>query len=82
MKRALPVAFTFAAVILGKMSAVAQCAMCKAVVETNMNGQETTAMAAGINNGILYLMGIPYLLIALAGFLIYRHYKMNQKTVH
>ncbi len=73
---------TIVTFLLGNVLAYGQCAMCKAVVETNMNGEESVAVAAGINNGILYLMGIPYLLIGLAGFLIYRHYKMNQKIVH
>ena len=34
----------------------AQCAMCKAVVESG-----DSDMAEGINNGILYLMAMPYL---------------------
>ena len=37
----------------------AQCAMCRAVLESE-DGQST---AEGINNGILYLMVVPYLLI-------------------
>ncbi|MBD3661687.1 MAG: hypothetical protein HUJ11_05855, partial [Arenibacter algicola] len=38
--------------------AEAQCAMCRAVLESE--GSE--AAAKGINNGIVYLMAIPYLL--------------------
>ena len=40
----------------------AQCAMCKASVESSI-GQKNS-VAGGINHGILYLMAIPYLLIA------------------
>lgn len=40
----------------------AQCAMCKAAVESSQ-GQKNS-VAGGINQGILYLMGIPYLLLA------------------
>jgi hypothetical protein len=40
----------------------AQCAMCKASVESSM-GQKNS-VAGGINQGILYLMAVPYLLIA------------------
>jgi hypothetical protein len=47
-----------------------QCAMCKAVVE---NGDG--AMAAGVNNGITYLMVFPYLLIGILFFSIYRYNK-------
>ena len=40
----------------------AQCAMCKASVESSQ-GQKNS-VAGGINHGILYLMAIPYVLIA------------------
>jgi len=46
----------------------AQCAMCRAVLENEDGG----AAAKGINNGIIYLMIFPYLLIAGVGFFIYR----------
>ena len=39
----------------------AQCAMCKAAVESSQ-GQKNS-VAAGINKGILYLMTVPYLLL-------------------
>jgi uncharacterized paraquat-inducible protein A len=61
--------------ILIKGTTFAQCAMCKAVLESNMENGGTAA--AGINNGILYLMFIPYILIGTVGFFIYRHYKNN-----
>ena len=44
----------------------AQCAMCRAVLESE-EGQET---AKGINNGIVYLMIIPYILIGTVGYFI------------
>lgn len=47
--------------------------MCKAVVESSGQGEE-------INNGIIYLMFIPYVLIAIVGFFIYRHYKKNNQS--
>ena len=39
----------------------AQCAMCKAVVEANL--KEGGSAGAGLNDGILYLMAMPYILI-------------------
>ena len=51
----------------------AQCAMCRAVLESE-EGQST---ARGINNGIVYLMVIPYLLIGGLGYFIYRKLKSN-----
>ena len=51
----------------------AQCAMCKATLEADMKSGNIGAN--GINNGILYLMIIPYLLISVIGFLMYKHFK-------
>ena len=48
----------------------AQCAMCRAVLQS----EENVAQARGVNNGIVYLMAIPYILVALTGFYIYRMY--------
>tara|TARA_R110002050_G_scaffold654_1_gene4518 strand:+ start:1863 stop:2081 length:219 start_codon:yes stop_codon:yes gene_type:complete len=48
--------------------AVAQCAMCRAVLESESSGKA----AEGINNGIVYLMAIPYVLVAGLFYFIYR----------
>ena len=58
------------------VSAFSQCAMCKAVVESDLASGGTTAK--GINNGILYLMAFPYLLVGIAIYLIYRNYKKHK----
>ena len=47
------------------LSIKAQCAMCKAAVEANLDGGGTKG--AGLNDGILYLMAMPYLAILLFG---------------
>lgn len=52
----------------------AQCAMCRAVLES----ESDLSQAKGINNGIVYLMAIPYILIAIIGIYIYKTY--GQKT--
>ena len=57
-------------------SVLAQCAMCRTVVENNVSAGETE-MAASLNFGILYLFVTPYLLVALIGFLWYRKSKKN-----
>lgn len=46
----------------------AQCAMCRAVLESE--GSE--AAAKGINDGIVYLMIFPYVLIGGIGYFVYR----------
>ena len=43
----------------------AQCAMCKAVVESNL--KEGGNIGAGLNQGILYLMAMPYVAALLFG---------------
>lgn len=53
----------------------AQCSMCRAVLES----EGDSGMAKGINNGIMYLMVFPYLLIGGIGYAIYR-YKQKSKT--
>ncbi|PHR70446.1 MAG: hypothetical protein COA67_08330 [Lutibacter sp.] len=52
----------------------AQCAMCKAVVESG-----DAELAQGLNNGIVYLMAFPYLLIGGLFYFIYR-YKTKKKN--
>ena len=49
----------------------AQCAMCRAVLESEGNASS----AEGINNGIVYLMAIPYLLVAGVFYFVYRKMK-------
>jgi len=51
--------------------AEAQCAMCRAALESEAD----TSQAEGINNGIVYLMAIPYVLVAGVFVLVYRKLK-------
>ena len=51
----------------------AQCAMCKAVVESG-NPSE----AEGLNTGILYLMVFPYLLVGTLLYFIIKNKKKNK----
>ena len=46
--------------------AYAQCAMCKSVVESNIDGGST--IGSGLNDGILYLMAMPYLALVIVAF--------------
>lgn len=54
----------------------AQCAMCRAVLESE-DGQST---AKGVNDGIVYLMVIPYLLVGGIGLAIYMKYFRKKKA--
>ena len=59
---------------------VAQCAMCRATVENNVSGGETT-LASNLNLGILYLFVTPYLVIGVIAFLWYKKSKANAKKI-
>lgn len=46
----------------------AQCAMCRAALESSDGGIKAEA----VNDGIVYLMVFPYLLVALVGYAVYK----------
>lgn len=48
-----------------------QCAMCRAVLESEAGQRQ----AEGINNGITYLMIIPYILIVIVGYQVFKKKK-------
>ena len=58
--------------IFFSLPANAQCAMCRAALESEGNAVK----AEGVNDGIVYLMIIPYILVAGVGYYVYR---MNRK---
>ena len=55
--------------LLAFQNADAQCAMCKAVVEANL--ESGGSIGAGLNDGILYLMAMPYISILVVGLIWY-----------
>ena len=57
------------------ISANAQCAMCRAALA----GESNIKKAEAVNDGIVYLMIIPYLLVDVIGVLIYRMYQSKKK---
>ncbi|WP_447637998.1 hypothetical protein [Flavobacterium microcysteis] len=58
----------FLVIFFFSMDANAQCAMCRAVLETEEGGIKAEA----VNDGIVYLMVIPYILVGILGFAIYK----------
>ena len=48
-----------------------QCAMCRAVLESS----ENEGMSEGINNGIMYLAFLPYVIVFFMIFFVYRKFK-------
>lgn len=74
MKRKL-VFFLFSVLFFIKGNA--QCAMCRAVLESE-EGQST---AEGVNDGIMYLMAVPYILVGSLGFIIYWKFFRTKKEI-
>jgi hypothetical protein len=59
------------------ISTYGQCAMCRAALESSGNKTKVEA----VNDGIVFLMAIPYILVAVIGFAIYRMY-YKKKSVN
>ena len=68
MKKIVVILFFFCVQILS-----AQCAMCKAVVESG-NAEE----AEGLNTGIMYLMIFPYVLVGALFYFIFKYKRKNK----
>lgn len=66
-KRALFI-YLFLFLIIGIEQTYSQCSMCRAVLQS----EEGQATAKGINNGILYLMAIPYILVGIVGWKVFQ----------
>lgn len=54
----------------------AQCAMCRAALESSDGGIKAEA----VNDGIVYLMIFPYLLVGLIGYAVYKLRKNKKKV--
>ncbi|MEO6176227.1 MAG: hypothetical protein ABIP27_13845 [Flavobacterium circumlabens] len=67
--------FCFLISVFFSLSANAQCAMCRAALA----GDSNIKKAEAVNDGIVYLMVIPYLLVGVIGILIYRMYQSKKK---
>ena len=51
--------------------------MCRAALE----GEGNIKKAEAVNDGIVYLMMIPYILVGVVGVLIYRMFRKKKATV-
>lgn len=64
MKKVVFIFILFAVLQLLPIDIFAQCAMCKAAAESSLK-DDPNSIARGLNKGILFLMGIPYLVVAI-----------------
>lgn len=72
IKRSIYVLFS----IFYSLFSQSQCAMCRASLQNEAN----KAVAEGVNDGIVYLMAIPYILVAGVFFAVWR-LKQKKKEV-
>jgi heme/copper-type cytochrome/quinol oxidase subunit 2 len=63
------VLLTFAFCLMSYAS-FSQCAMCRAALESTGNKTKVEA----VNDGIVFLMAIPYIIVAGIGFVVYKMY--------
>ena len=69
MRRPSPLFLLLALLALADV-ALGQCVMCKAVAEDRA---AEGAVGRGINQGILYIMAVPYLLLGFFGYFVYKN---------
>lgn len=54
----------------------AQCAMCRASLESSGDHSQAEAL----NDGIVYLMVIPYVLVAVVGYVVYKMFVKKKNS--
>lgn len=57
--------------VLTNQDLISQCPMCKMSAETNLKNGGTEGK--GLNQGILYMLSLPYLLVGTLGFLWWKN---------
>lgn len=78
MKRAYAF-LALALLVFVASEAEAQCVMCKAVAE---DSADNGSLGRGLNSGILYLMAIPYAIMAFFAWFVFRKRKEAGEATH
>lgn len=71
MKNSVKYLFLVTALFIFSMGASAQCAMCKATAESATENVDK-GIGEGLNAGIVYLMLVPYVLLATIALVFFR----------
>ncbi|NEV94576.1 hypothetical protein G3567_10520 [Psychroflexus sp. YR1-1] len=66
--------FTLLLMLLIVWDSTSQCSMCRAVLES----EQDTGQAEAINDGIVYLMAFPYILVFGVLYFVYRSFKKKK----
>ena len=77
--KALIFSIMFCLAIVNANPVKAQCAQCAATVASNTSNGGSAAK--GLNNGILFLLAAPYLVVAVGGYIWYRNYRRKNVTL-
>ncbi|MCE2786490.1 MAG: hypothetical protein ACK5FU_06625 [Bacteroidota bacterium] len=76
MKKAI-IIITILSMILLSQDLLAQCPMCKtALSSARDNG---SSVGSSLNNGILYLLALPYTIAAIFGIIWYRNARIQKR---
>jgi len=73
LKRILFIGLCILSLQILSVPAKAQCSMCS--LNAEQGTQHGNTQGVGLNNGILYLLAIPYVLVGAVGILWYRNYR-------
>ena len=57
--------------------AIHACPMCKDAIAASNQDDEPNLLPAAFNQSILFMLGVPYTVLGIGGFLIYRGVKKN-----
>ena len=79
MKKFLPLCLMLVLLLAGGTDLLAQCPMCRATAESNLANGGTEGQ--GLNQGILYLLGMPYVLVGTIAFIWWRNRKREEDIV-
>lgn len=71
--------FIFSIVSFSASNASAQCSLCTLSAENSVKNGNT--QGTGLNDGILYLLGAPYLALGVVGFIWYKKYRRKDVAI-
>jgi hypothetical protein len=77
MKRLLSLLVLCAGLNFIPVETPAQCPMCRMSAESNLKNGGTSGK--GLNNGILYMLATPYLIIGTIGFIWWRNRRKEEE---
>ncbi|MBZ9652340.1 hypothetical protein [Psychroflexus montanilacus] len=68
------IVFTLLLMLVIVWDSASQCSMCRAVLES----EQDQGQAEAINDGIVYLMAFPYILVGGVLYVVYRSFKKKK----